>query len=160
MAQSVFKGIKQHFYQHPPAGTYVAAQLESGSLNGVERQHTVARGDSLSAVASRYGISMQRLQQYNNLRDTNVKIGQVIKIPGRTVVAAGQPAARSVQTPPAARPVYTPPAAMPRHHKVVAGDTLTRIASRYGVSASAIQRHNNMKSTTVKLGQTLKIPTS
>jgi N-acetylmuramoyl-L-alanine amidase len=43
---------------------------------------------------------------------------------------------------------------------VVAGDTLSRIASRYGVSASAIQRHNNMRGTTVKLGQTLKIPTS
>ena len=52
MAQSVFNGIKQHFYQHPPAGTYVAAQVESGALKHIERQHTVARGDSLSSIAA------------------------------------------------------------------------------------------------------------
>ena len=151
MAQSVFKGIKQHFYQNPPAGTYVAAQAGSGALNDFERQHTVSPGDSLSAIATRYGVPMQRLKQYNNLRDTNVKIGQTLKIPGN---------ARAVTAQPAARPSYTPPPALPRQHKVVAGDTLSRIASRYGVSASAIQRHNKMKGTTVKLGQTLKIPTS
>lgn len=155
MAQSVFKGIKQHFYQHPPAGTYVAAQLESGALKDFERQHTVAAGDSLSAIAARYGVSSQRLMQYNNLRSTTVKLGQTLKIP-----AGGSNVVATVASQPTARPVYTPPPALPRQHKVVAGDTLSRIASRYGVSASAIQRYNNMKNSTVRLGQTLKIPTS
>nr|WP_324259722.1 N-acetylmuramoyl-L-alanine amidase [Cellvibrio fontiphilus] len=153
MAQSVFKGIRQHFYQHPPAGTYVAAQIESGSVGGFERQHSVVAGDSLSGIANRYGVSMQRLMQYNNLRSTTVNVGQNLKIP-----ASNSPAVAQVQA-----PVSTPRpavAAAPRVHKVVAGDTLSRIASRYGVSPGAIQRHNNMKSTTVKLGQTLKIPTS
>ena len=155
MAQSVFKGIKQHFYQHPPAGTYVAAQLESGAIKDFERQHTVASGDSLSAIAARYGVSSQRLMQYNNLRSTTVKLGQTLKIP-----AGGSNVVATVASQPTARPVYTPPPALPRQHKVVAGDTLSRIASRYGVSASAIQRYNNMKNSTVRLGQTLKIPTS
>ena len=150
MAQSVFNGIKQHFYQHPPAGTYVAAQLESGALKNFERQHTVARGDSLSAIAARYGVSMQSLKLHNNLRTNTVKLGQTLKIPG------GGPAASQ----PIARPSYTPPPSTPRQHKVVAGDTLSRIASRYGVSIAAIQRHNNMKNATVKIGQTIKIPTS
>lgn len=154
MAQSVFKGIRQHFYQHPPAGTYVAAQVESGATGGFEKQHSVAAGDSLSAIANRYGVSMQRLMQYNNLRSTTVNIGQSLKIP-----AANSPAVAQSQPAPTARP-QAQIAAAPRVHRVVAGDTLSRIASRYGVSASAIQRHNNMKSTTVKLGQTLKIPTS
>lgn len=151
MAQSVFKGIKQHFYQHPPAGTYVAAQLESGALKDIERSHTVATGDSLSAIAARYGVSMQRLMQHNNLRSTTVKLGQTLKIPGGSVALASRPSAV---------PVYTPPPALPKQHKVIAGDTLSRIASRYGVSVSAIQRHNNMKNATVRIGQTLRIPTS
>lgn len=154
MAQSVFKGIRQHFYQHPPAGTYVAAQVESGAGGGFERQHAVAAGDSLSGIANRYGVSMQRLMQYNNLRSTSVNIGQTLKIP-----ATNSPAVAQSQPAPTARP-QAQIATAPRMHRVVAGDTLSRIASRYGVSASAIQRHNNMKSTTVKLGQTLKIPTS
>ncbi|WP_323814056.1 N-acetylmuramoyl-L-alanine amidase [Cellvibrio sp. NN19] len=151
MAQSVFKGIKQHFYQHPPAGTYVAAQLESGALKDIERSHTVASGDSLSAIAARYGVSMQSLMQHNNMRTTTVKLGQNLKIPAGGSIAA----TRAV-----AAPVYTPPPALPKQHKVVAGDTLSRIASRYGVSVSAIQRHNNMKNATVKIGQTLRIPAS
>lgn len=151
MAQSVFYGIKQHFYQHPPAGTYVAAQLESGALKDFERQHTVARGDSLSGIAARYGVSMQSLMLHNNMRGTTVNLGQTLKIPAGGAALASRPVAR---------PSYTPPPAAPRQHKVVAGDTLSRIASRYGVSIAAIQRHNNMKNATVKIGQTIKIPTS
>jgi N-acetylmuramoyl-L-alanine amidase len=162
MAQSVFKGIKQYFYQHPPAGTYVAAQIESGGLKDFERQHTVVAGDSLSAIASRYGVSMKQLQQHNNLRDTNVRIGQTLKIPGGSIsvapVASVSANQKTGQAP--ARAAYTPPAALPRQHRVVAGDTLSRIASRYGVTVSALQRHNNMKNSTVRIGQTLKIPTS
>ena len=151
MAQSVFKGIKQHFYQHPPAGTYVAAQLESGALKDFEREHTVARGDSLSAIAARYGVSMQSLKLHNNLRTNTVKLGQTLKIPGGSATVVSQPIAR---------PSYTPQPSAPRQHKVVAGDTLSRIASRYGVSIGAIQRYNKMKNATVKIGQTIKIPTS
>ncbi|MCE3253755.1 MAG: N-acetylmuramoyl-L-alanine amidase, partial [Cellvibrio sp.] len=47
-----------------------------------------------------------------------------------------------------------------RQHRVVAGDTLSRIAQRYGVSVPLLLKHNNMKNPTVKIGQTLKIPTS
>lgn len=155
MAQSVFKGIKQHFYQHPPAGTYVAAQLESGAIKDFERQHTVATGDSLSAIATRYGVSTQRIMQANNMRDTNVRLGQTLKIPvGNTIAAVSPPSV--TQT----RPVVTAKPVLPRQHKVVAGDTLSRIASIYGVSVGDLQRHNNMKNATVKIGQTLKIPTS
>lgn len=154
MAQSVFKGIKQHFYQHPPAGTYVAAQLESGALKDIERSHTVAAGDSLSAIAARYGVSSQSLMQHNNMRTTTVKLGQTLKIPGGAVTN------RTVASRQVSAPVYTPPPALPKQHKVVAGDTLSRIASRYGVSVSALQRHNNMKNATVKIGQTLRIPAS
>lgn len=154
MAQSVFKGIRQHFYQHPPAGTYVAAQVESGAAGGFERQHSVVAGDSLSGIANRYGVSMQRLMQYNNLRSTSVNIGQSIKIP-----AANSPAVAATQPAPSL-PAPAQSATAARVHRVVSGDTLSRIASRYGVSTSAIQRHNNMKDSTVKLGQTLKIPTS
>lgn len=161
MANSVFKGVRQYFYQHPPAGTYIAAQVQSGSVKDFERQHTVVSGDSLSGIATRYGVSSQRLMQYNNLRDTNVKIGQTLKIPPNTATAiASRPA---VQAPPPvaqARPAVVARSALPRQHKVVAGDTLSRIASLYGVSINQLQQHNKMKNATVKIGQTIKIPTT
>jgi len=159
MASSVFKGIRQYFYQHPPVGTYVAAQVESGMAKDFERQHTVVAGDSLSGIATRYGVSTQRLMQHNKMSNSTVKLGQTLKIPGGTSPAASTAVATTANRP-TALPNYTPPPAMPRQHKVVAGDTLSGIASRYGVSVSALQRHNKMKDATVRLGQTLKIPTS
>jgi N-acetylmuramoyl-L-alanine amidase len=43
-------------------------------------------------------------------------------------------------------------------HLVVVGDTLEKIARRYGVTQQAILAANKMTSTTVKTGQRLKIP--
>jgi N-acetylmuramoyl-L-alanine amidase len=161
MASSVFKGIRQYFYQHPPAGTYIAAQVQSGSVKDFERQHTVVSGDSMSGIATRYGVSSQRLMQYNNLRDTNVKIGQTLKIPaGNAPAVASQPIVQSPPPVAQSRPVVAAKPALPRQHKVVAGDTLSRIATIYGVSVSELQKHNKMKNATVKIGQTIKIPTT
>lgn len=166
MAQSVFKGIRQYFYQHPPAGTYVAAMLESGGLKDFERQHTVSPGDSLSAIATRYGVTSQQIMTHNKMNSTVVKVGQVLKIPANTKPTTAPVATAQVAptTLPVAKPIVNtapkPATNQPRHHKVIAGDTLTAIANRYGVTVAQIQRHNNMKNSTVKIGQTLKIPTS
>ena len=161
MAQSVFKGVRQYFYQHPPAGTYIAAQIDGGSGSDFERQHTVVAGDSLSAIATRYGVSSQRLIQYNNMRNSTVNVGQSLRIPADNPASASQPAARpqAVLTP-ASTSVPKPAPALARQHRVVAGDTLSRIAQFYGVSVPLLLKHNNMKNPTVKIGQTLKIPTS
>ena len=45
-----------------------------------------------------------------------------------------------------------------RAHKVVKGDSLSRIAKRYNVSVSKIKKANNLKSNVVRLGQRLTIP--
>lgn len=165
MAQSVFKGIRQYFYQHPPAGTYIAALLQSGGARDFERQHTVVAGDSLTAIAARYGVSSQALMRHNKMNSTVVKLGQVLKIPvDQKPVPA--PVAKA-QVAPTTLPVAKTPAPAThrlagalRHHKVMAGDTLSGIASRYGVPVATLIRHNNMKDSTVRIGQLLKIPTS
>ncbi len=43
-------------------------------------------------------------------------------------------------------------------HRVAPGDTLDRIARRYGVSVAALQQANNLPSTTIRLGHTLQVP--
>ena len=43
--------------------------------------HVVSRGDSLWNIANRYGTTTQEIQELNNMRTTELQIGQVLKLP-------------------------------------------------------------------------------
>ena len=50
-------------------------------------RHVVVRGDSLSAIASRYRVSERSLIAVNNLRDANhVELGQTLRLPSNAVL--------------------------------------------------------------------------
>lgn len=83
MAQSIFKGLRQYFMQHPPAGTALADKLQSEKVNYAERQHIVSRGDTLSSIAARYNVKPNQLAKLNDLSSNSVKLGQTIKIPAQ-----------------------------------------------------------------------------
>lgn len=76
MAGAVFKGITQHFERKPPALTYIAQRREKDN-----RTYKVVRGDTLSVIASRNGVSLSSLRKENNLKNDRIKIGQVLRIP-------------------------------------------------------------------------------
>ncbi|MDP2228868.1 MAG: N-acetylmuramoyl-L-alanine amidase [Moraxellaceae bacterium] len=48
-----------------------------------ELRYRVVSGDTLTRIASRHNVSMKVLREHNQLKDDNVKIGQVLKIPAR-----------------------------------------------------------------------------
>ncbi|MFC1516520.1 LysM peptidoglycan-binding domain-containing protein [Thermodesulfobacteriota bacterium] len=56
--------------------TYAAPRYGKAST------HIVRKGDSLWILARRYGTTTKKIQEKNNLRTTNLYIGQVLKIPG------------------------------------------------------------------------------
>jgi N-acetylmuramoyl-L-alanine amidase len=109
----------------------------------------VQRGETLSGIASQYGVSMAVLRQNNTLKNDVVWVGQRLKVPasGRTVTAAAPKTSAIAKN-------------KTIKHQVKRGDTLSAIAARYGVSMSEIERANKIKSGNVQLGQTLTIPQS
>lgn len=160
IAQSIYKGLRTYFLAHPlqsipkeenrPLGSSPAVSVASNPATGVTQytgatqRHTVTRGETLSGIAAKYGVSMATLREMNTLKRDVVWVGQRLKVPasaavGRTTRATTRGVVR---------------------HKVVRGDSLTGIAAHYGVSPKAIMQTNNLKSTNVMLGQNLKIPAS
>ena len=102
--------------------------------------YTVVAGDSLYAIARKYGLTMQELMEFNNLGSTLLSIGQVLKIP----VAVEE------TIPPVAETTYT----------VKSGDSLYSIAKKYNTTVSDLMTYNRLTSNLLSIGQVLKIPTN
>lgn len=79
LAAAVVDGIKTYFTQTPPPGTWFAANT-SGRRGRSE--HVVVRGETLSGIAMRHGISLSALREANRLSgDGGVRVGDVLDIP-------------------------------------------------------------------------------
>jgi N-acetylmuramoyl-L-alanine amidase len=76
MARAIHAGIRDWFLTHPPAGTLVAWQRQQ---NG--QQYTIARGDTLSAIAQRFNVSEADLRNRNGINGEKILVGQKLLIP-------------------------------------------------------------------------------
>lgn len=86
--------------QQPQNAPSVAPQSTDGVF------YTVRPGDTLAAIASRYGISIAAIAQANNLTNWNfVWYGQRLRIPGTTSISGVVPSAPQSNAPQAAAPV-------------------------------------------------------
>jgi membrane-bound lytic murein transglycosylase D len=54
----------------------------------VEQTHKVKRGETLSAIAQKYGTTPKELMQYNKLHSSKIKVNQILKIPGSSRASA------------------------------------------------------------------------
>jgi membrane-bound lytic murein transglycosylase D len=116
--------------------------------------HVVKPGDTLGAIATRYGATQKEIQSWNGMKGTVVKVGQ------KLVVSA--PASAAVTSAPAPAVPAAKPAAAARTGKTVRytvrrGDTLASIADRYDCTVADIKAWNGLKGSTIYVGQKLKI---
>lgn len=108
-------------------------------------RHVVKRGESLSRLAERHGVSQSTLVEINQLRSRDIQIGQTIYIPQQ-----GQ--SRS------AAPVRSDDKSQMIRHVVKRGESLSRLAEKNGVSQARLVEINKLKSRDIQVGQVLYIP--
>jgi murein DD-endopeptidase MepM/ murein hydrolase activator NlpD len=102
--------------------------------------YTVQRGDTLGRIARQFGTTIGELTRLNRLADPNrIYVGQVLSLP----TGAGCPDAGP----------------RPRVHIVQRGETLSRIAARYGTTVAALAAANRIANPSrIYVGQVLAIP--
>lgn len=123
----------------------VAASSTSGSKPITEIDgsvYVVKKGDSLSKIAARQGVTLVELMVRNRLKNDTIKIGQKLVIPKakvRSDLADKQHKGQKVV--------------------MVAGDSLSKIAARYNVSVTDLMVYNNiLEARKLPIGKVILIP--
>src|SRR5689334_8388236 len=105
--------------------------------------HVVQRGETLSGIAGRNGVSVGALVAANGLREPNrVAAGQRLVIPGSD---------------PARTTALASPGGVSGYHVVQRGETLASIARQHGVAASTIAAANGLVDGCVYTGARLRL---
>ena len=131
---------------------------ESESAETVEETasefvYKVAKGDSLSKIASKYNTTIAQIQSDNNIDGDKLKVGQSLTIkPNKKLyhVVKKEKTEKVAKASSDETTIVT--------HKVQAGESLSLIAKKYNCSVSDIVNENNMTNTVVMAGQSLKVP--
>lgn len=172
IAQAIHNGLRNYFLAHPLQADPkvenrsldvaaavnaltpdVSSPTPSVSLAGASRGvsgktqiHVVERAQTLSGIADSYGTTIAALRDLNKLTKDGVRVGQRLKVPAGSSAAVTSIAKAKT------------PAKKASKHKVTRGDTLSSIASHYGVSVSDLKRVNKLKSDVAPRDQMLTIP--
>lgn len=97
--------------------------------------HTVSSGDNLSYLGKKYGISYQRIRDFNKLRSDRLSLKQKLIIPV------------SKQYVPKTNKPYT----------VKSGDTLDSISKYFKVSIADLKKKNHLNTSLIKIGEKLSV---
>ena len=112
---------------------YIGVDYDSLDQQNV---YIVKSGDTLWSIAKNNGLSVDELKDLNNLTSNKLSIGQKLLI-GEDIV-------------PVINDTYI----------VKKGDTLYGIAKKYGLSVDELKKYNNLNSSSLSIGQKIKIPSN
>lgn len=145
-------GLSSSDFIHPGQKLTVPGRASGGSSpsssakparSGATRGYTVRSGDTLSGIAARHGMSVDRLRSLNNLDRGFIHPGQQLRVTG----TAAKPAKRATSRP-AATGSYT----------VRSGETLSGIAARHDMSVTRLAKLNHLSTRDfIHPGSTLKV---
>lgn len=148
--------------------------------------HKVRRGDSWYSVAKRYGVTISQLKSWNpnSRRKQKLKIGDLLAVKQKEAYKKAEPAPQdsvAATTPKEKALVASDNQAIDKRqtanslkkssdgskpkqnavrHKVKKGETVAKIAKKYGVSVDSICKLNNMtfkQASRIRVGQVLRI---
>jgi N-acetylmuramoyl-L-alanine amidase len=170
IARAIYTGVNSYFATQGggPGATTQAAEPEPERARTTEPSARMTEPSArMTEPSARSSQTTKSAEPARTVRPDTPKIDPLAErrsrpeaIPPESKQPAAKPAQpgtkAAAQAPKTA--VKTPVEKQPINHRVVPGDSLEKIARRYGVSQKQIIQTNAMPNSTVKLGQTLRIP--
>ena len=108
------------------------------SIQNIYKVHVVSRGDNLSYIGKRYGVSYKVIMDFNHLKNTKLKLKQKLIIP-----IIGKDKKQKINS--------------RFYYLVKKGDSLESISKSHKVSIRNIKQQNHLKGSLIKIGDRLKI---
>jgi membrane-bound lytic murein transglycosylase D len=124
--------------------TLIALQAPA-PVEEVRRMHTVRRGENLGSIASKYGVSVNNLKSWNNLRNTKIYPNQRLVVRGKSRSIASVTSTSN----------NTEPGSLT--HTVQRGESLGIISTKYKVDIEDLKQWNSLSSNTIHPGQVIRV---
>lgn len=116
---------------------------KSSSSSSSSSTYKVKSGDSLWKISKKYGMTINELKKLNGLKSDLLRVGQVLKLKGSTSSSSSSSSKVSSSS--------------TSTYKVKSGDSLSKIASKYGTTVSKLKSLNGLKSDVIYVNQVLKV---
>lgn len=122
------------------------------------KYHVVKKGESLGKVSTHYHVTTKNLMTWNNLKNSNLMIGQKIRVnaPGEIIVDESIAVAKEKEN---AKPVVQQKvvSSNAKYHVVKKGEFLSKIATSCGVTTDELVTWNSLETNNLLVGQKLRV---
>ena len=149
-----------------PGSTTTTSDSNSGNTSSTPNNvvatssYTVKAGDTLYAIASRYGLSVASLKALNNLNSNLIYVGQTLKVSGTASTNQSNQTSSQTNLQDSNNNGATSSGNQSGSYTVKAGDSLWGISHKYGMSIDSLKSLNNLSSNFIYPGQVLKVSQS
>lgn len=136
---------------------YQQVNVAQDAKGALPATYTVKRGESLDSISDKMGVSKSDLIRINQLSSSRLVPGRQLRLidSGESSAQVGASKSRSVF-----KPVDKPSIEKADVYIVRRGDSLASIAQKNKVSIEQIKKRNNLKGSSLREGQVLKMPNS
>ena len=138
LAKAIYSGISDYFVENQPIDAIAPIPVSE-----VPSEYIVSKGDTLSEIAARGGVDLDRLIDFNNLKNSNIFVGQKIRFPSDGYEISNETESDSD---------------MPSEYTVSRGDTLSEIAVSNGFKLNDLIAFNNLQNSNIFVGQKIRFP--
>ena len=141
----IVAGKSLHIYTGTGKNVSMSASNNSTTPTGKRTTYKIRKGDTISEIAEKYGVSSSDLKRWNNLISNKIVVGKTLKIYGKNYSTSKVAAAGSI------------PNGEYISYRIKRDDTISQIAEKFNVSILDLQMWNNLKTNKIVAGKSLKI---